>query len=389
MRSVCCCKKFLITLTLLSPLLFISRALSQIYDLKDLEVLEKQGNYREFLSHALDIRPSQRTALWDKMTQDMAVGRIKELMSNGEVGLNHFTEIEKLALWPILKKDDYFQLKRNDFFLSFLANCFQKTPQECSVQRDHFWPRATQNIDLASDILRITPIGAKNARSRPQLEYIFADKLAAAFCQKDHIQQWAFEMITQELSTQSDAHIQSFALKRINKDCAQAIGPFLKQKLLSDVGAKSSSALAIFLKETGELKGLELEVYYVTYLLQSPQKGDVMNWAWNFLQGLAENLPKRVELLDAINKFDPLPGQIFKDADKNKRKVIMKAFATNFPEYLREFGQTCLNYLRGLGHYPRGNPTIECPQFMQAVEAYHLLPPQINHQYQAIQNKYK
>ncbi|MCO4754768.1 MAG: hypothetical protein KC478_09800, partial [Bacteriovoracaceae bacterium] len=59
--------------------LFICTSLSAtLYDIKDLEVLESNKSYREFLDHALDIRPSDRKKQWTEMVNNMAVGFLKQ-----------------------------------------------------------------------------------------------------------------------------------------------------------------------------------------------------------------------------------------------------------------------------------------------------------------------
>ncbi|RPJ79307.1 MAG: hypothetical protein EHM20_01770, partial [Alphaproteobacteria bacterium] len=46
------------------------------YDLKDLEVLEREKNFEEFLLHVNDIRPSERGKHWKEMFQGMAMGMV-------------------------------------------------------------------------------------------------------------------------------------------------------------------------------------------------------------------------------------------------------------------------------------------------------------------------
>src|SRR5574343_829671 len=85
------------------------------YEMGDLETLYKENNYQEFLNHALDIRPSLRDSKWKKMVLEIGVDFIKDKIARGQFDEKTLNYIESLTTWPILREDEIFFLKRNDF----------------------------------------------------------------------------------------------------------------------------------------------------------------------------------------------------------------------------------------------------------------------------------
>ncbi|MFP5459502.1 MAG: hypothetical protein ACLGG7_12270, partial [Bacteriovoracia bacterium] len=69
---------------ILAPILLwlsmVATCAAQGYTMGDLEALEKERSYSEFFSHALDIRPSERTEYWKTMVQNMGESYLKLLL---------------------------------------------------------------------------------------------------------------------------------------------------------------------------------------------------------------------------------------------------------------------------------------------------------------------
>ena len=55
------------------------------YTLADLEVLTQEGNYQEFFSHALDVRPSERQESWKGMVSKMADAYGRQILTYAEI----------------------------------------------------------------------------------------------------------------------------------------------------------------------------------------------------------------------------------------------------------------------------------------------------------------
>ena len=86
---------------------------AQLFSMEDLSILKAQKNFKEFLAHALDIRPSKRNKKWEKMVQDMATGHVTSILEKKQFSKKNFTFIESLLSWPTLKVDEFFLIKRN------------------------------------------------------------------------------------------------------------------------------------------------------------------------------------------------------------------------------------------------------------------------------------
>ena len=70
------------------------------------------------------------------MVGDMSVGLIKLHLKQKAFSKQNFDYIEKIAKWPVLIKDSYFQHKRKDFGLNYLGNCLGA---HCKSDLMSFW----------------------------------------------------------------------------------------------------------------------------------------------------------------------------------------------------------------------------------------------------------
>ena len=99
---------------------------TQLFSMEDLSILKTQKNFKEFLAHALDIRPSKRNKKWEEMVQNMATGHISSVLDKKQFSKYNFSFIESLLSWPTLKTDEFFLIKRNKFGVSYLKKCFKE-----------------------------------------------------------------------------------------------------------------------------------------------------------------------------------------------------------------------------------------------------------------------
>ncbi len=91
------CFRKALSLLILWPALGLAVApLSTDYTMGDLEALERQKNYGEFLAHARDIRPSERGPVWVEMVAEMAEGFILSKISVRDFSPETLKEVEKL-----------------------------------------------------------------------------------------------------------------------------------------------------------------------------------------------------------------------------------------------------------------------------------------------------
>ena len=117
------------------------------YTIKDLEILEGQGNYLDFFLHAKDIRPAQRGEYWKKMVRHMAVGWLDFKLKRNIFDRESLDRFEKIALWPTLQQDHFFQLKRGEYAVRTLEHCFSGRKEEhpsCLKRMEQFWVRSNK-----------------------------------------------------------------------------------------------------------------------------------------------------------------------------------------------------------------------------------------------------
>jgi len=71
------------------------------YTLTDLEALEKELSYSEFFTHAMDLRPSERTDYWKKMVENMGESYLKSRLSKTRLEQTDFRQMETLMGWSV------------------------------------------------------------------------------------------------------------------------------------------------------------------------------------------------------------------------------------------------------------------------------------------------
>ena len=93
------------------PLGSFAKNKALLFSMEDLSILKKQKNFKEFLAHALDIRPSKRNKKWEEIAQSGRDFAMNEL--NNENAVKKKLLIDYLSLYlRILKKS-----KKNKFII--------------------------------------------------------------------------------------------------------------------------------------------------------------------------------------------------------------------------------------------------------------------------------
>lgn len=352
---------------------------SDSYTMSDLEALEAQKSYREFLDHALDIRPSERGAQWVEMVSDMASGLIDFKMKRLQVDRQGWQEIEKLSLWPSLQNDEFFQTKRANYLRRYLPDCLKKAAsseatrpalKSCEKELTLYWGHSPKDIDLGIELAQIIRDYSLSLSTWPFLARAPLSPLASLFCQRPIVQDGLMNELTKPLSQRMDLKQIRDHMKTLMRDeCWQQLAP-LVQKELAQTSASQIKREALYrlLKARDELSLASEDLFLVTYLLQGPVVGDTFNLAWSRLKELGENYSRRQKLFESLASADMLPDSLFASANHESREVIMNHFDQFFPEYFPHYAKTCLNYRHGRGPFPLGNPTLHCPDFFKISE---------------------
>jgi hypothetical protein len=354
------------------------------YNLKDLEVLEHERNFEEFLLHSSDIRPSERDRHWKEMLQNMAMGLVDYKIKTKDFSLTAFRQIEELGRSSALMNDEFFQLKRSIYAKKYFTDCFKRLTQLtdpakkdhdknlCETELSSFWYFSKKDPDLGLDLAAIIETNDSSLKLWPFYSVAVKDSIANFYCKKGPIQQAVMKKLYEEtFGPEFDGNYKLLVERIVPDKCFDELVPNLKAGLASTLTSGLDKELAMSLLEAkGKLTKDELDLYAILYLLDGPVVGDKMNIAWKKVEDLGENFTKRKSLLSQIEKLPLIPDKIFKDPNLPRHKAIINLFAANFPEYLNYYGSTCIKYINNSSEEPLNvSSSIQCREFLKAAEA--------------------
>jgi hypothetical protein len=373
---------------LINLLINSGQCASTFYDLKDLEVLEREQNFEEFLQHVNDIRPSERGKHWKEMYQSMALGLVEYKIKTHAFSLDSFLQVEHIGRSSAMMNDEFFQLKRSFYAKKFFTECFMKVEgmseatneplkikaakKTCETELNSFWYFSKKDPDIGLDLAALLESHHSSNKTWPFYELAIKDNLAHFYCKKANIQNAIMNKFYEEsFSAEFGGNYKTLVNRILPESCfEQLIGP-LKEALTSikSSGLVKEMALNI-LEAKGKLTPDELDLYAILYLLDGPIVGDKMNLAWKKVENLSENYQKRQKLLTQIQQLTLIPDKIFKDPNLPRHKAIINLFAKNFPEYLNYYGETCLKYIN---HEAAVNLNVsssfQCHEFLRAAQS--------------------
>ncbi|ATH08208.1 hypothetical protein BIY24_09675 [Halobacteriovorax marinus] len=357
-----------------------------LYSIEDLEQLQISKNYTEFLNHAHDIRPSSRDKRWREMVQTMAVGQLDFLLEKRIFNQESFKLIEKIALWPILLEDEFFQIKRNRFAEFYLENCFSKRGRTDSCKNEllNFWNASNQNPDLAMSLVNILKSFTKEKDFWGFYQKVTKSSSAEFYCPKIAVRKSILDHLRVNLSQVEDPkYVKKFIDDNLGSTCWQSVLKDLKGMLFDkSFTLRSFAYKALNSKEA--LTQVEQDSYLAFYILTNPIKGDTFNVAWSLIEKVGDDYSRRMKVFKVLKNIDPLPGDIFSNYNKEKKEAIINLFANNFPEYIDHYARTCVNFLKGIGDFPRGNPTLYCSELYSSSKSKRWIRQPLQIQYSSI-----
>lgn len=367
-------------------LLVALRVNAQKYDIKDLEQLSNNKNFQEFLNHAKDIRPSKRTKYWREMLQNMAIGQVDFYLEKRIFTKATFSQIEGLSLWPELIKDEFFQIKRNRFAQFYLERCFEKRDNQkgCSENLYSFWNSSNQNPDLAMSLVNTLRAFSNNVDYWTFYQKITKSELQEFYCPKPRVKKAIFKHLRKNLEEIEETKvINNFIDSNLGHTCWHAILPDLKGLLLSKrQGLRDFSFKILRAKEA--LSVIERDTYFVFYILSNPIKGENFNRAWNTIVTMGQDYGRRMKVFKKLKNIDPLAGEIFSHRVLEKREAVINLFHQNFPEYIDHYAKTCVDFLKGHGDFPNGNPTLYCNELYKISKNKRWINQSLKIQYSSI-----
>ena len=356
---------------------------SRLYTFDDLQTLEKNKNYREFLEHAYDIRPSKRDKRWVSMLEHMASDYLSEVMVKELFDAETYQFIQTLASKPTLKKDVFFQTKRDRYFINFLQNCLQQKEFKHSHKKAKiYWKRSRQNPDTGFQI-------AKNLNAfNPKqflghfLNAVIKDKHSKFYCDKKFVLNTLDQIFLEKAKkTKNLDQLKKNLDKSLHFDCWKSYAQHLKEKL--NQTKPSARHAYLLLKSKKALKQSEEDIFLTLYLLRDPIPGKVFNLAWAYMLQLGSDYERRKKVIDHLKSRAHLPDKSFR-GDKLKAKTLLKFLNENIPEYIDHYALSCLDYHMGRVNFPQGNPTLNCQNFFEISEGMPWMRQDLKMRYSSI-----
>lgn len=341
---------------------------SQLYTIEDLKILADQKNYKEFIQHAKDIRPSKRDKAWREMLTNMANEMALDSIKKGIYTNETFDKLFHMATWPVLKDDVFFRERRIKYGLNFLKNCqidnlnSKGSRAACLKRAKLIWTRSNQDAELAFKLAKQVLLFEPEADLTEYVQVIAHSKVSEFYCDKDFIGHQLIQTLRSQIkmTTKADS-VKKIVDSTMNEQCFSKVKQSLVPLLTTHTRSLSIFSYQI-LSAKKSLSQNTSDLFLMKFVLDGPVNGDIFNQAWNMINKIGSDYDRRMSLLTALKELDPLPGKLFQGPDKERVAIILTHLTKNFPEYTDHFARTCLNFLNGIGSYPTGNPTVECPE---------------------------
>ncbi len=328
------------------------------YSLEDLQVLSTEQAFDEFFDHAYDPLPSKRQAAWKAMVISMSENFADSLLKKSSIQFEELNTLWSLTQWAPLKEAELYKDKLNKIGKNYFNTCFKEAKSEvCTAQ-----VKQIANLYLDPDLgIELFYLSHDKLQDH-QLKWSLVSNglktsISEFYCKKPSIQNFIWSAWIEGKIKQND--VDEFHL-----DCKTALAPFLHQQFETpssvDARQKAYSLLQIF----NALSSREKDLYFVTYLLETPSPSEDMNLAWAHLEHLKRDPARREQILALIKELPYLPDNVFSSFDLTKRKAILHLFKNSFPEYLDYYVHQCINYRLGVSSFKKGNPTQNCAELM-------------------------
>lgn len=355
-------KTLLVTLTLLS---INNSVLAQkiIYSMEDLRVLRGQESYEEFFEHAHDIKPSLRNDEWQKMTEQMGLNWLENLLKKPKLTQEDYTLVKKISSWPIFKNDEFFREKRDAYFIRQLSQCETSKTQDCLEKAKRLYLDYEHAIKFKADFVKTLYPKIINLKLAWEFTKPVAEsKYGEFYCHHSPLD----DIIISRLLTAQDTEI--------HPDCLKSLKPAIIEGYLTTDPSHSEGLYKLIVKYGFQEK--ELDHYQKTVQFLQGHLKDL-----NHLKDLSLKIEQRNRLVSQLKKSPYLPDNIFKITGDSKAQSYIRIVERYFPEYLKLYSETCLDYLSGSKVFPRGNPTPHCHDLFSLNEKLNLLPHKSRQRY--------
>ncbi len=353
-------KIFSITLIIFSLRIYSAE---QLYTFSDLKILAAENSFKEYINHALDVRPSLRTNEWSTMTKNMAKLYVEDLTTHKQFSEESYKKVESLNEIPVLRSDDFFKGRRQKYLLRYFKNCLEKNLKQCERRIDLFWEGQKGDLnqsDIGIDLGRLIKASKRDKDLWPFYLPATTGTLSNYHCKKQDVKEQVFAQLANEMrSLPTNKTLQKKIGEIANGECWDLLYPELKSSLLTDNKSISFYSYRV-LNLKSKLTSVEKFSYLLTYILNGPMVGETFNEGWNAIEQLGKDFKMRQDVLNKVMKLDYIPDELFNAADEMKRDVLIDLIDKNIPEFIDSYAKICLDYLEGKRKFPQGNPTKHC-----------------------------
>jgi len=318
------------------------------YSIKDLEILESEGNDEDFLKHAFDIRPSERTKLWKKMLQNMATKMLDRKIQSKSYLESDFKLVQDLSLNSALFNDSYFQFKRQNYVTGYLKHCFSQpsSKEHCFKHLESYWANSLKDADFAHDIIKI--LNNQSYDKWYLVESLTFDQMSGLYCKKDFIQSEILKKLkAQSFSENFDGHYLPLLTKLTSKKCRDSFYQILNPLFFSGIAQSIDREIALdLLIDSKLIKNEELSFYLVVYFLSNPVNGENLNKSWKAIELISTSFKDREFVLNKFKTLTKIPDQLFQTPERPREKALINHFAKHFPEALNFYAEECLKLFK-------------------------------------------
>lgn len=340
---------------LLIPIIAVCQ--TQLYSIKDLQILANENNYTEYFAHALDIKPTNRDEVWKNLTEQMGTDLLSELVSKTRINNNDYKLVHAISRWPLFKDNEFFIKKRDFIFTKQIAECFKAGRKNCLKLAEKIYNEYQHDVIFSFEFVNILKRNkVSDAKVRPYALKLAKDPISEFYCNKDEFKNVVLEYILQDRDS------------IIHKDCIKALKPTLEKLMLGDRKQTRQMAFKL-LKLSNVLEKEKINTYHtLNFLNNSNLSEKEIDLSLKSLRYFSENYSQREALRDEILKLDPIPDKVFTENDPKKLHAKMRVLKRYFPEFLDSYTKTCLSYLNGDKEFKNGNPTPHCHELFKSKE---------------------
>ena len=194
------------------------------------------------------------------------------------------------------KKMSFFLLKRKDFIVGYLQECF-KTQRGClemakEILKQTPMKREFSDIPAAFGVEVLEHTTAPLNDLHPFFKYALISDQAKFLCQKPLVRRYIFDWFKEfNLNSRTSKEIKLFTADNFSPKCFESVMNHYITSFSDLAGPIDREQILNWIIATEYLSEAEIDTLLTIYLLKNPVNGDVFNLAWNRIQKLGENFP--------------------------------------------------------------------------------------------------